>query len=235
MTGRGPLGQDPMGWFTPPVPSGEVFVEPHHRRVQAMVGDTAVIDTERALLVHRPGQTLSFAFPEEIVGELPTEKVPEAPGYVKIPWDAVDAWIEEGRRLVHYPPNPYHRVDCRPTDRGIRAEVGGTVLVDTIDTMILFETSLAPVLYVDKTQLRMDLLEPSASGKQTYCNYKGWATYWSARIGDRLYEDVAWSYEDPLPESLPIKGMISFDLTRTNVIAELPQAPDNINDCGCAL
>ena len=40
--------------------------------------------------------------------------VAEAPGYVHVAWDAVDTWVEEGRALVHYPPNPYHRVDCRP-------------------------------------------------------------------------------------------------------------------------
>jgi len=234
-TGRGPLGQDPMGWFAPPIEPPSVFVEPHHRRVRALVGGTAVIDTERALLVHRVGAPLSFAFPAELAGDLPNEPVPEAPGYVHIPWDAVDDWEEEGRRLVHYPPNPYHRIDCRPTDRGLRVEVAGTVLVDTTETVILFETSLAPVLYVARDQVRTDLLEPSTSGKQTYCNYKGTPTYWSARIGEQLVEDVAWSYPDPLPESLPIAGMLSFDLTRADILAELPEAPGNIDDCGCSI
>ncbi|MDT5342962.1 MAG: hypothetical protein QOE52_2146, partial [Mycobacterium sp.] len=38
-------------------------------------------------------------------------------------------------------------------------------------------------------------------------------------------EDVAWSYQDPPPESLPIKGFLSFDATRAEVVAELPEAP----------
>jgi hypothetical protein len=33
---------------------------------------------------------------------------------------------------------------------------------------------------------------------------------------------VAWSYDDPLPESLPIKGRLSFDPARAVVHAELP-------------
>lgn len=238
-TGRGPLGQDPRGWFAPPIERPSVFVEPHHRRVRALVDGTAVIDTERALLVHRVGQPLSFAFPADLAADLPHEPVPEAPGHVRIPWDAVDAWEEEGRRLVHYPPNPYHRVDCRPTDRGLRVEVAGTVLVDTTETVILFETSLAPVLYVDQRQVRTDLLEPSTSGKQTYCNYKGTPVYWSARIGEHLVEDVAWSYPDPLPESLPIAGMLSFDRSRATVLAELPEdrgaATGAGDDCGCSI
>ena len=33
---------------------------------------------------------------------------------------------------------------------------------------------------------------------------------------------MAWSYEDPYPESLPIKGFLSFDPARADVVAELP-------------
>ncbi len=68
--------------------------------------------------------------------------------------------------------------------------------------------------------MRTDLLQRSATS--SYCNYKGYATYWSAVIGDTVVEDVAWSYGDPLPETLPIKGFFSFDAGRADVAAELP-------------
>ena len=126
-----------------------------------------------------------------------------------MPWDAVDTWYQEGRRLVHYPPNPYHRIDCHPTTRRLRAEAAGDPLVDTDDTVILFETSLRPKLYVDPSKVRTDLLRRSDTW--TWCNYKGDCTYWSLVVGDTVIEDVAWSYEDPLPESLPIKGLLSFE------------------------
>jgi uncharacterized protein (DUF427 family) len=51
-------------------------------------------------------------------------------------------------------------------------------------------------------------------------------------VGDTVVDDVAWSYQDPPPKCLPIKGFLSFDATRADVLAELPasgQAPD----CGC--
>jgi uncharacterized protein (DUF427 family) len=217
---RGPLTADPIGWFSPPVPFGVVYVEPHHRRVQGFVGDRAVIDTEHALLVHRAGRPLSFAFPAEEVGELPSEPEPAAPGFVQVPWDAVDAWYEEGRKLVHYPPNPYHRVDCRKTTRRLRVEVAGTILVDTDDTIILFETAIAPVLYVARDHVRTDLLERTDT--TSYCNYKGVATWWRAKIGDTVVEDIAWSYDDPRDESVAIRGCLSFDPDRVDVVAELP-------------
>jgi uncharacterized protein (DUF427 family) len=221
VAGRGPLSADPAGWFSPPLPDDVVFVEPHPRRIMAQRSDRTVIDTEHVLLVHRRGHPLSYAFEADCVGDLPHEPVAEAQGYVHVPWDAVDAWFEEGRMLVHYPPNPYHRVDCRPTDRGLRVTVADTVLVDSTDTVIVFETSLAPRLYVDPALVRTDLLRRSASS--SYCNYKGVATYWSAVIGDTVVDDVAWSYEDPLPETLPIRDFLSFDETRVDVRAELPQ------------
>jgi uncharacterized protein (DUF427 family) len=217
---RGPLGNDPAGWFSAPLPPDIVFVEPHPRRIEARVDGRTVIDTERALMVHRAGWPPRYAFPPEAVAELPNEPAEEALGFAYVAWDAVDEWFEEGRKLVHYPPNPYHRVDYHPTSRRLRVEVAGTVLVDTTDTVIVFETALAPKLYVDRAAVRTDLLR--RSGTTTYCNYKGHSTYWSAVIGDSVVEDVAWSYENPLPESAPIQGMISFDADRAEVLAELP-------------
>jgi uncharacterized protein (DUF427 family) len=229
VTGRGPLSKDPAGWFSPPLPDDVVFIEPHPRRIQAFRDGGPVINTELALLVHRAGRPLSYAFPADAIGELPHDPVAEAPGYVHVPWDAVDTWLEEGRTLVHYPPNPYHRVDCRPTNRRLRVVAAGTTLVDTTGTMIVFETALAPVLYVHPSAVRTDLLRRSHT--TSYCNYKGYATYWSAVIGESVVDDVAWSYDDPYPETLPIKGYFSFDATRADVVAELPESPE-ASGCG---
>lgn len=220
VAGRGPLSSEPAGRFAPAIPDGVVYVEPHPRRVQAVKDGRLVIDTERALMVHRRGRPLGYVFTPDDVGELPSEPEPEAPGFVHVPWDAVDTWFEEGRKLVHYPPNPYHRVDCRPTQRRLRVRVDGTTLVDTDDTLILFETALEPRLYVDPAHVRTDLLRRSETS--SYCNYKGFATYWSFFSGDGVVEDVAWCYPDPPPESLPIKGFLSFDDTRVDMLAELP-------------
>ncbi|MEE3852837.1 DUF427 domain-containing protein [Gordonia sp. LSe1-13] len=229
VAGRGPLSPEPAGWYSSPVPPGVVFVEPHPRRIQAVRAGQVVLDTERALMVHRPYQFLSYVFPADEVGDLPGEPEPEAPGHVHVPWDAVDEWYEEGRKLVYYPPNPYHRVDCRPTSRRLRVEVAGTTLVDTTDTVIVFETALEPVLYVAPSHVRTDLLRRGEL--TTYCNYKGASTYWTAVIGDIVVENVAWSYPDALPESAVISGYFAFDPAKADVIAELP-TPGGVADRG---
>lgn len=220
VAGRGPLSSDPAGRFAPPIPEDVVYIEPHPRRIRAVKNGHTIIDTEQALMVHRRGQPLSYAFPAHTTAGLPTAPEPDAPGYVHVPWDAVDEWYEEGRRLVHYPPNPYHRVDCRPTNRRLRVSIGDTQLVDTTDTVIVFETALAPRLYVCPQHVRTDLLRKT--GTSSYCNYKGYATYWALASSDA---DIAWSYDEPLPESLAIKGLLSFQDTKAaqvQVEAELP-------------
>jgi uncharacterized protein (DUF427 family) len=218
---HGPLSDDPRGWFSTDLPADLVYVEPHPRRVQARIDGRVVIDTEQALLVHRRGHPLSFAFPVHVVGDLPHEAITEAPGYVRVPWDAVDEWHEEGRRLVHYPPNPYHRVDCRPTSRRLTVVVNEVAVVDTTRTVAVFETGLAPRLYVDPAHVRTDLLRRTDT--TSYCNYKGRATYWSVVVGDVVIEDAAWSYDAPLAESAIIAAHLSFDETKVDVVAELPQ------------
>lgn len=220
VAGRGPLSRDRAGQLTPPATGDLVYIEPHPRRVRAVLGGRTVIDTEDALMVHRRGAPLSYAFTGGDIGGLPSSPVAEAPGYSVVPWEAVDTWFEEGRQLVHYPPNPYHRVDCRRGDRRLRVDAGEVTLVDTTDTTILFETALAPRLYVHPSAVRTELLRPSST--TSYCNYKGYATYWSLDVDGTVVDDVAWSYADPPPESLPITGMLSFDETRVEVTAGLP-------------
>jgi uncharacterized protein (DUF427 family) len=68
--------------------------------------------------------------------------------------------------------------------------------------------------------VRTDLLQRSQT--TSYCNYKGDATYWSAVVNDVAHPDVAWSYPDTLPETSPIRGFLSFDESRVEMLAELP-------------
>lgn len=223
-SGRGPFSAARVGWASPALPDGDIaWVEPHPRRIQAELDGRVVIDTEHALLVHRPGHMLAYAFPRDAVGDLPHAAVPQAPGFVAVPWGAVDTWFEEGRQLVTYPPNPYHRVDLHPTTRRLTVVVAGTTVVDTDDTLILFETSLAPKLYVHRRHVRTELLRRTDSS--SWCNYKGWATYWAVQVDGEVVEDAAWSYEDPLPESAGIAGFLSFDPTKVELTAELPPRP----------
>jgi uncharacterized protein (DUF427 family) len=218
-TGRGPLSRNRAGRFSAPVPDGLAYVEPFRRRVRGVTGDRSLVDSERALLVHRPGEPPVYAFPAADVHGVAAEPDPDAPAHVRVPWDAVEAWYEEDERVFGHPRNPYHRVDCVRTSRRLRVEVAGAVLVDTTETVGVYETALEPKLYVRRDQVRAELV-PSPT--TTYCPYKGTASYWTAVVDGARVEDVAWSYDDPLPESLPIRALLSFDPARATIDHDLP-------------
>ncbi len=218
-TGRGPLSAKPAGRFNSPVPTGLVYTEPWRRRVRGIVGGRVVVDSEQVLLVHRQGEPPSYAFPQADAVGVPAEADPAAAGYVRIRWDDVDAWYEEEEQVFMHPRNPFHRVDCVRTTRRVTVRVAGVVLVDSDDTVGVYETSLEPRLYVGRDQVRLDLLQ--ASRTTTYCPYKGTASYWDAVIGQDRVADVAWSYEDPLPESMQLRGLLAFDPSKAAVDQEL--------------
>jgi len=134
--------------------------------------------------------------------------VEELRGLVRFEWDAMDAWFEENTEVFVHPRSPEVRVDALPSTRHVRVSIGGEVVADSVRPTILYETGLPPRYYLPKTDVRMDLLTPTDS--ETGCPYKGWASYWSVTVGDTTYDDIAWGYRTPLPESEAIAGLVCF-------------------------
>ena len=138
----------------------------------------------------------------------PDSPIEELRELVRLEWDAMDAWFEEDEQVFVHPRDPYTRVDVLPSSRHVRISLEGVTLAETTKPMLLFETGLPARYYIPRTHVRMDLLEPSET--VTHCPYKGTAATWSARIGDELVPDVAWSYATPLPESGRVAGHVCF-------------------------
>jgi uncharacterized protein (DUF427 family) len=95
-----------------------------------------------------------------------------------------------------------------PTRKRIRAIVAGETVADSRAVMVVHESGHQPVYYFPPADVRDELLEPS--NRHTRCPKKGEASYWSIRIGERVVENGAWSYPEPIPEAAPIAGLIAF-------------------------
>ncbi len=221
-TGRGPLSAKPAGRFTAPMPEKVSYIEPFRRRVTA-TKDGRDRHRDRACPVRAPAGPTTRALPSLWTMSTGSRCANSAdiPGFVTVPWDAVDAWFEEDEQMFGHPRNPYHRVDCVRSHRMLHVEAAGTTLVDTTETMVVYETALEPRLYVDRRHVRVEL---TRSQTHTYCPYKGTATYWNAVADGVVLPDVAWSYEDALPESVPLQHLVSFDDQRVAVLHDLPRA-----------
>jgi uncharacterized protein (DUF427 family) len=148
--------------------------------------------------------------------EQPVASAPWLSGHVALYWDRMDRWLEEDEEVFGHLRDPYHRVDARRSSRSveIRLRDGGQVVARDENPLLLFETGLATRAYLPPRAVAH--LEPSAT--RTICPYKGTATYWSLRAGDRLLQDAAWSYEDPLDGMSAIAGRISIDHEALEVV-----------------
>lgn len=130
-------------------------------------------------------------------------------GTVRLDWAALDAWYEEDEQVFVHPRNPYTRVDAIRSSRPVRVELDGVVLAETTSPVMVFETGLPTRCYVPRTSVRFEHLEPT--GTVTECPYKGATSgYWSVRVGGTMHEDVAWSYDFPTRQLLPVAGMVAF-------------------------
>lgn len=101
-----------------------------------------------------------------------------------------------------------NRVTVETSARRVRVKFNDEIIADSIAMRMVHETGHLPVYYFPLEDVRMDLM--TKTDHSTHCPFKGDASYWSLRVGDRGVENVMWSYEDPL-ESVPaLKGLAAF-------------------------
>jgi len=144
-------------------------------------------------------------------------------GLVRFDWDAL-RWFEEDEPIYGHPRNPYSRVDALRSHRRVVIALDSEVLADTGSPVMLFETGLPTRYYIDATDVAFEHLE--SSDTQTLCPYKGiTSAYWSARVGESVYPDLAWSYHYPLLAVAPIAGMVAFYNEKVDIAVDGVELP----------
>jgi uncharacterized protein (DUF427 family) len=151
---------------------------------------------------------------------------------VRFDWDAVDAWFEEDEQIFVHPRSPYSRVDALRSHRRVRVQLNGIVLAESASPVMVFETGLPPRYYLDRTDVNFEHLIPSDT--VTSCPYKGTTSaYWSVRTDQgvekdpAVEKDLAWAYDFPTRQLLPIAGLIAFYNEKVDVFldGELQERP----------
>lgn len=219
--------------------------EPTDKRIRATFGDEPVVDSTRAMLVWEPRRIVpSYAVPVEDVaggflpaaagradgepldlrvGEETREGVgfrladPDLDGYVILDFRSFDKWFEEDELNVGHPRDPFKRIDILQSSRHVRVELDGELLAETTRPRLLFETSLPMRVYMPREDVRVDL-RPST--KQTYCAYKGQASYWSLDAAGDERRHLVWGYEDPLREAAEIRGLVAFFNEKVDIVVD---------------
>ncbi|HWN35784.1 MAG TPA: DUF427 domain-containing protein [Pseudonocardia sp.] len=212
------------------VAPGALVDEGHTERVR---GTTAHRHGLRVGELTRPGAALVYpadgAAPEagrSGGAEGPTGRRDSLTGLVRFDWGALDSWFEEDEEVFVHPRNPYTRVDALRSRRHVLVERDGVRLAESDSTVLVFETGLPTRYYFDRTAVNLAALEPSDT--VTACPYKGLTSaYWSVVVGGNRYPDLAWAYDFPTRELLPITGLVAFYNERVDIVLDgvrLPRA-----------
>ena len=141
--------------------------------------------------MHRPDDP--YALEREKWRSFPRKR----PGVIEVPGPGQES-------VWNYPRPP--RVE--PVSHRIRVEFGGIVLADSARALRICETASPPVYYLPPADVATTRLEPST--RTSFCEWKGVASYWSVRVGDRLARDAGWSYAAPDPGFEAIRDYLAF-------------------------
>jgi len=140
-------------------------------------------------------------------------------GRARFEWDALDAWYEEDEQVFVHPRDPYTRVDALRSTRHVRVELDGTVLAESASPVLVFETGLPTRYYLNRNEVDFTVLTPTDT--VTACPYKGTTSgYWAARINGTTHPDIAWTYDFPTRQLLPIAGLVAFYNEKTDIVLD---------------
>ncbi|SMR47513.1 unnamed protein product [Zymoseptoria tritici ST99CH_3D1] len=94
---------------------------------------------------------------------------------------------------------------CEKTSRHLTVTLqNGTKVADTKEAYWVLETYHPPTYYLPASSLLVP--KSKSSARSTYCEWKGFATYWDIEG----VKGKAWSYEDPSERFKALKGYLSF-------------------------
>jgi uncharacterized protein (DUF427 family) len=113
-------------------------------------------------------------------------------------------------------PNADHPISIEPSRAHVRMVVAGQVVADTRAALTLRESDYPPVQYIPRNDVDMSLLE--RTDNESYCPYKGEASYFSIPIGGERSVNAIWTYEAPYDAVAQIKDYVAFYPDRIDAI-----------------
>ncbi|NKC13311.1 MAG: DUF427 domain-containing protein [Gammaproteobacteria bacterium] len=120
-------------------------------------------------------------------------------------------------------------LDVEPARTRVRAWVDEAIIVDSTGALVLREGNFSPVYYFPQNDVRMDRF--TKTEHSTYCPFKGNASYWTLRVGERALQNVMWSYEHPYEEARQLAKYVAFYTDRLDAVHAEPQGEPDGQSC----
>jgi len=84
----------------------------------------------------------------------------------------------------------------------------GITIARTSNAVRVLETSHPPTFYLPSEDVETAFL--TASDGRTFCEFKGFASYWNVEVGGVVAARAAWSYPSPNPGYEALRETIAF-------------------------
>lgn len=94
------------------------------------------------------------------------------------------------------------------TTRHVQVVFDGEVIADTRRAKWVLETSHPPVYYIPPDDIRVEYM--TETGRCTWCEWKGQASYCGLRVSGRRVENAAWFYPKSTTGYKDIQGYVAF-------------------------
>lgn len=97
---------------------------------------------------------------------------------------------------------------AQPIDVHLRIVLAGRTIAETRRGVRTIETSHPPTYYFPADDVAAEALRPAAG--TSFCEWKGYATYFDVVSGDLIRTKAAWAYPDPTRSFAIIRDHVAF-------------------------
>src|SRR5262245_57074866 len=105
-------------------------------------------------------------------------------------------------------PTASHPITVEPTRKNVTVRVKGALVAYADDALTLQESTYPAVQYMPLRDVVKERL--THSNTETYCPYKGDASYYNVVTEGGTVDDAIWTYEQPYPAVGQIPGHVAF-------------------------
>lgn len=113
-------------------------------------------------------------------------------------------------------PGPDHPITIQKNPDRVVVKVAGQVIADTRHALSLQEATYPAVQYIPRKDV--DLAQLERTDNETYCPYKGEASYYSIIPGGEKTVNAVWTYESPYAAVADIQDHVAFYPDRVDSI-----------------
>ncbi len=115
-------------------------------------------------------------------------------------------------------PGPDHPITLAPADKKLRVIFRGQTIAESAAALVMQEASYSPVFYFPRNDVKMAML--ARTQHNSWCPYKGEASYFTMLAEDGREENSVWSYETPFEPVGGIRELLAFYPNKIDRIEE---------------